>query len=321
MIFWQCPGKGGAGILDDVMNKEQRSQLAKILSEGIEFDCPMAQYTTFRTGGRAEAVCFPSEPHLLQQAVSYLHNEGIPFLVVGKGSNILVRDTGFKGAVIILTGNLAGFEKPPTEEDSMWAGGGVTITKLLSHCVLNDLAGLEFLAGIPGTVGGAVFMNAGAFGKEIGGMVGEIRTVDSKGKQDVVPGTGLTYSYRQSSLAHGTIIYKVKFQLHKGDRNNIKGRIEGFLKKRRETQPLDLPSGGSVFRNPPGDYAGRLIEKAGLKGKSIGGATISTRHANFIVNTGGATADDILSLMNLARERVREETGIVLEPEIKVVGL
>jgi len=321
MIFWQCPGKGGAGILDDDMNKKQRSELAKILFEGIKFDCPMAQYTTFRTGGRAEAVCFPGEPDLLQQTVSYLHNEGIPFLVMGKGSNILVRDMGIKGAVIILTGNLAGFEKPLPEEDSMWAGGGVTITKLLSHCVLNDLGGLEFLAGIPGTVGGAVFMNAGAFGKEIGRMVGEILTVDSKGKPNTVPGTDLTYSYRQSSLAEGTIIYKVKFNLYKVDRNKIKRRIEGFLKRRRETQPLDLPSGGSVFRNPPGDYAGRLIEKAGLKGKGIGGAKISTRHANFIVNTGGASADDIISLMNLARDRVREETGIVLEPEVKVVGL
>jgi UDP-N-acetylmuramate dehydrogenase len=303
------------------MNKRQRSELTKMVSGGIKFDCPMAQYTTFRTGGRAEAVCFLSEQHLLQQTVSYLHDKDIPFLVMGKGSNILVRDTGIKGAVIILTGNLAGFETPPTEEDSMWAGGGVTITKLLLYCVLNDLAGLEFLAGIPGTVGGAVFMNAGAFGKEIGRMVGEIHTVDRKGKQDIVPGSGLTYSYRQSSLAEGTIIYQVKFRLHKGDRNKIKGRIEDFLKRRRETQPLDLPSGGSVFRNPPGDYAGRLIEKAGLKGESIGGATISTRHANFIVNTGSASADDIISLMNLARDRVREETGVVLEPEIKVVGL
>jgi UDP-N-acetylmuramate dehydrogenase len=321
MVFWQCPEKGGAGILDDDMDKRQRSELAKILSEGVKFDCPMSKYTTFRTGGRAEAVCFPCEPDILQQTVSYLHNEDISFLVVGKGSNILIRDKGIKGAVIILTGNLAGFEDTPTEEDSMWAGGGVTITKLLSQCVLNALAGLEFLAGIPGTVGGAVFMNAGAFGKEIGRMVGEIRTVDSKGKPGIVPGTGLTYSYRQSSLAEGTIISKVKFRLHKEDKNKIEGRIEGFLKRRKETQPLDLPSGGSVFKNPPGDYAGRLIEKAGLKGKSIGGATISTRHANFIVNTGGASADDIISLMNLARDRVREETGIVLEPEIKVVGL
>ncbi len=310
-----------AGILDDDMDKKQRSELTRILPEGVIFDCPMAQHTTFRTGGRAEAVCFPREPELLQQTVSYLHGEGIPSLVVGKGSNILIRDTGIKGAVIILTGNLAGVEKPLKEEDSIWAGGGLTLTKLLSHCELNDLAGLEFLAGIPGTVGGAVFMNAGAFGKEVGAMVGEVRTVDSEGRPDIVPGTGVRFSYRQTSLPAGIIIYKVKFKLHKEDRDKIKGRMEEFLKRKWDTQPLDLPSGGSVFRNPPGDYAGRLIEKAGLKGKRIGGATISTKHANFIVNTGGASSSDIISLMNLARDRVKEKTGIALEPEIKVVGL
>ena len=302
------------------MNEKQRSELAEILSEGIGFNCPMDQYTTFRVGGKAEAVCFPSELDLLRQTISYLHNEDIPYLIVGKGSNLLVRDKGIEGVVIILKGRLAAVEKCGVEDDILLAGGGLAIAELLSYCGLECLAGLEFLAGIPGTVGGAVFMNAGAFGKEIGGMVREIQVVTGKGEPAVMPGSQLGFSYRRTSLPKGTVIHGIKFKLDKDHKDKISGRIAGYLKKRKKGQPLDLPSGGSVFRNPPGDYAGRLIEKSGLKGTRIGGAMISPKHANFIVNTGGAKAADIVALMNLARDKVREETGIILEDEIKVVG-
>jgi UDP-N-acetylmuramate dehydrogenase len=302
------------------MNEKQRSELAGIFSEGIGFNCPMDQYTTFRVGGRADAVCFPSELDLLRQTVLYLHNEDIPYLIVGKGSNLLVRDRGIEGVVIILKGKLAAIEKVGVEDNILLVGGGLAIAELLSYCGIEGLAGLEFLAGIPGSVGGAVFMNAGAFGKDIGSMVREIHMMTGRGELEIMPRSQLAFSYRSTSLPEGSVIYGITFKLDKDHKDKISGIIAGYLKKRKMGQPLDLPSGGSVFRNPPGDYAGRLIEKAGLKGTRIGGAMISPKHGNFIVNTGNAKAADIIALMNLARDKVRDETGIILETEIKVVG-
>ena len=280
----------------------------------------MDQYSTFRVGGRAEAICFPSELALLRQVVSFLSNSDIPYLVIGKGSNLLVRDGGIEGIVIILRGELAAIVKDGEGGDTLRAGGGATIGDLLSYCADNNLSGPEFLAGIPGTMGGAVFMNAGAFGKELGEMVEEIYVVTRGGELVVMGRSQLAFSYRQLSLAGGTVIHGVKLRLHKDTGVGVRGRILDYLRRRKESQPLDLPSAGSVFRNPPGDYAGRLIEGAGLKGKRIGGAMISRKHANFIVNSGGARAGDVLSLMDLARNRVRDMTGIELEPEIRIVG-
>lgn len=302
------------------MNEKQRSDLVGLLSEGIGFNYPMDRYTTFRVGGKAEAVCFPSELTLLRQTVSYLHDEGIPCLIVGKGSNLLVRDGGIKGVVIILKGSLAAVERCGAGDNILLAGGGLAIAELLSYCGVNGLTGLEFLAGIPGSAGGAVFMNAGAFGKEIGDMVQEIRLVTGTGDLKTMPGSQLCFSYRSSSLPEGSVIHGIIFNLNTDRQEKVSGRIAEYLKERRQRQPLDMPSAGSVFRNPPGDYAGRLIEKAGLKGKRIGGAMISQKHANFIVNTGGAKAEEIIALIDLARDKVKEETEIILDTEIRIVG-
>ncbi|MDB9822726.1 UDP-N-acetylmuramate dehydrogenase [Deltaproteobacteria bacterium] len=307
-------------ITNFTMNKKQQSELAGIVPDGIEFNCPMDQYTTFRAGGKAEVICFPSELETLSRVVSYLHNENIPCLILGNGSNVLVKDNGIEGVVIVLKGRLAAVEKMGDRGEILLAGGGLSIAKLLSYSGIEGFSGLEFLAGIPGTVGGAVFMNAGAFGWEIGSTVQEIRIVTGKGEPSLVAGSQLNFSYRGSSLPKRAVIHGVKFKLHKEHKDKINGRIADYLKKRKKSQPLDFPSAGSVFRNPPGDHAGRLIEEAGLKGTRIGGAMISPMHANFIVNTGGAKAEHIIALMDLARGKVREETGIDLEPEIKVVG-
>ncbi|MFC1532716.1 UDP-N-acetylmuramate dehydrogenase [Thermodesulfobacteriota bacterium] len=302
------------------MNKRQCLELMKIVPGGIEFNRAMDQYTTFRIGGKAEAICFPNELDLLRQMVSYLSASNIPYLIVGKGSNLLVKDGGIRGVVIILKGKLAAIETNGINDETVFAGGGLTIVELLSYCSLNGLTGLEFLAGIPGTVGGAVFMNAGAYGKEIGSMIQEIHMLTGQGESALMNGSRITFSYRKLHIPKGMVIHKVKFKLRKEYKNKITERITEYLKRRKETQPLDYPSGGSVFRNPPNDYAGRLIEKAGLKGTRIGGASISRKHANFIVNRGNAKAEDILALMNLVRKKVMEETGIDLEPEIRVVG-
>lgn len=302
------------------MDEIHRRSLEEIGGRWIRFHCPMSQYTTFRVGGRVDAIYFTQELSHLKRMVSYLSGEGIPYLVVGRGSNLLVKDGGLQGVVIILQGELATIEQNEKNNRIIVAGGGLSIGKTLSYCKLKGLSGLEFLAGIPGTMGGAVAMNAGAFGKEMGSMVQDIEMITRQGDLVVMNKSQINFSYRKASIPRGAVIVKVRFELSKEDPDTIAERIADYMSRRRAKQPLEYPSGGSIFKNPPNDYAGRLIENAGLKKKRIGKALISPKHANFIVNTGGARAEDILALMDLAREKVREETGIELEPEIKVVG-
>jgi UDP-N-acetylmuramate dehydrogenase len=299
------------------MDEIHRRSLEEIGGRWIRFHCPMSQYTTFRVGGRVDAIYFTQELSHLKRMVSYLSGEGIPYLVVGRGSNLLVKDGGLQGVVIILQGELATIEQ---NNRIIVAGGGLSIGKTLSYCKLKGLSGLEFLAGIPGTMGGAVAMNAGAFGKDMGSMVQDIEMITRQGDLVVMDKSQINFSYRTASIPRGAVIVKAGFELSKEDPDTMAERIADYMSRRRAKQPLEYPSGGSIFKNPPNDYAGRLIENAGLKGKRIGKALISPKHANFIVNTGGARAEDILALMDLAREKVREETGIELEPEIKVVG-
>jgi UDP-N-acetylmuramate dehydrogenase len=302
------------------MDERQRKELAKIRGGAVLFDCPMSQYTTFRVGGKVEALYLTQELHGLKRMVSYLREENIPCLAVGKGSNLLVRDGGLKGVVIILKGGLATVEKNGKNDQIVLAGGGLGIGELVSYCTRTGLGGLEFLAGIPGTVGGAVAMNAGAFGKDMGSMVKEIQILTDEGALIAKDRSQLKFSYRELAIPKGAVIVGVRFELDKEDPESISQRVEDYVTRRKAKQPLEYPSGGSVFKNPPNDYAGRLIEEAGLKGRRIGGAMISPKHANFIVNTSNARADDILALIDLVREKVMEESGIELEPEIKVVG-
>ena len=301
------------------MDEIQRTELVEIAGKGVQFDCPMRRYTTFRVGGKVHALYFAPGLEDLKRMIGYLNGEGIHYIVVGKGSNLLVRDDGYQGVVIILREKLAAIERN-NDENTIQAGGGLTISELLEYCKTQGLGGLEFLAGIPGTVGGAVAMNAGAFGKEIGGMVREIQMVTRKGDLVTRDRSNISFAYRELSLDKGSVIFKVVFKLDNESPEIITRKVADYLRKRKEKQPLEYPSGGSVFKNPPNDYAGRLIEMAGLMGKKIGGAMISPKHANFIVNTGGARAEDILALIDLAREKVREKTGIELEPEIRVAG-
>jgi UDP-N-acetylmuramate dehydrogenase len=302
------------------MDERQRSGLSELMRGGIAFNLPMDHMTTYRVGGNAEAVCYPGELPVLCSLISYLNREGISWMVVGKGSNLLVGDKGIRGVVIVLKGSLASLEETGAEEPMLLAGGGLTIVELLSYCRKNGLSGLEFMAGIPGTLGGAVFMNAGACGREIGSLVQDVLMVRADGTPAVRSSRDLRFSYRSSSVPLGAVIYGAKLRMQRGDRERIAEAIAVNLKRKKDTQPLDFPSAGSVFKNPSGDYAGRLIERSGLKGTRIGGAMISPRHGNFIVNTGGAKAADILGLIDLARIRVKEDTGITLETEIVILG-
>jgi len=311
------------------MDKRQEKELINLAGKDVRFDCPMAQYTTFGTGGPVEALYEARSTELLQQVIAYLNEEQIDYLVVGRGSNLLVRDGGLEGVAILLRGSLAVIEEekeclPAQNEQpgdsSIFTGAGVSIADLLNYCRASRLGGLEFLAGIPGTVGGAIAMNTGAFGKEIGPSVEEIHEITAQGALVVRAGSQLRFSYRTLKIEKGNLIIRARLSSSRETEGLVAARITNYLKKRKETQPLEYPSAGSVFKNPPNDYAGRLIEQSGLKGERIGGAMISEKHANYIVNTGGAKAKDILALLRMARETVKRKTGIELEPEIRVVG-
>lgn len=300
------------------MDERQKLKLVRVGGHGLHFGSPMSQFTTFRVGGEAEALFVVQETERLQAMVAFLKSEGIPFLVVGKGSNILVKDQGIPGVTIILDGELARVEE--MDEGLITVGGGLALTALLSYCRQQELTGLEFLSGIPGTLGGALAMNAGAWGQEIGAFVKEIQVITGPGRWEIWGRPQLSFSYRSLVLPQGTVIAKAWLQLERSGAERVSSKISEYMDRRRQTQPLSEPSAGSVFKNPGNDFAGRLIEEAGLKGKQIGGAMISRMHGNVIVNTGGAKAKDILALMTLARDRVKAMTGIELETEIKIIG-
>jgi UDP-N-acetylmuramate dehydrogenase len=302
------------------MDEKQRQKLAEITGKGIVFDCPMARYTTFRVGGKADVLCHIETRDQLQAVMTFLREERIVHLVLGRGSNLLVKDGGFEGVVIVLKGSLANIEERLLGDQILVAGGGLGIAELLHYCQTEGLGGLEFLAGIPGTVGGAVAMNAGAWGKDMGGRVEHVELVMPAGDVVTMKRGELYFSYRQSSISHGAVIVRVGLALEQDRPEVVEAKVAFYLKERKEKQPLEYPSAGSIFKNPSHEYAGRLIERAGLKGKKIGGAMISLKHANWIVNTGEAKTEDILALMQLAQQKVKEQTGINLEPEIRVVG-
>jgi UDP-N-acetylmuramate dehydrogenase len=299
------------------MDERQKRELIGLLNKNVHFNCPMAPYTTFRVGGNAEALCAVKDLAQLMQLLAFVRKESLPYLVVGKGSNILVRDGGLKGIALLLKGELEGVEE---KEGTIHAGGGLGLSELVRFSHKQGLGGLEFLAGIPGTVGGAVAMNAGAWGKSTGDVVTTVEILTADGERGIMSGSQLQFGYRRAVLPAGAVVVKAQFKGTPDRPEAIGERIRDYLERRKAGQPLDYPSAGSVFKNPPHDYAGRLIESVGLKGKRVGGAMISDKHANVIVNVGGARAEDILALMDTARQRVREQTGIDLEPEIKVVG-
>jgi UDP-N-acetylmuramate dehydrogenase len=307
-----------AGIrFSEFMDERQKRELIRILDKAAHFDCPMGPYTTFRAGGKAEALCAVKDVLQLKELLSFARREGFPYLIVGKGSNILVKDGGLKGIALLLRGELEGVEE---KEDAIHAGGGLGLSELIRFCQRRGLAGLEFLAGIPGTVGGAVAMNAGAWGKSTGDVVTGVEIITAHGEGVTKNRSEIQFGYRKAVLPRGSVVVRAMFKVTQDRPEAVGERVRDYLERRKATQPLDYPSAGSVFKNPPHDYAGRLLEMAGMKGKRIGGAMISDKHANVIVNVGGASAEDILALMEKARQKVREQTGVELEPEIKVVG-
>jgi len=288
--------------------------------KAVLFDVPMSQYTTLRIGGNVEALYKARDLNALREMTTFLRDEGIPYLVTGRGSNLLVRDGGLKGVAIILEGSFAVVNNTSMAEPCIVAWAGAPLYKLVDFCIENGLSGAEFLAGIPGTVGGGVAMNAGSWGQEIKGVINEVTILTGRGIVEKRDSSMLKFTYRGLELNTGEIILNAVLNLKFDRPALIRTKVVANIKRRKERFPFDMPSAGSIFKNPRGDYAGRLIEAVGLKGKTIGGAMISAKHANVIVNKGKASSSDILTLMDLAAGKVREMFNIQLSPEIKVVG-
>lgn len=284
----------------------------------ILFDVPMKDYTSFKIGGNADVMAFPGDEGDLADVIRFASLKGFPVFVLGRGTNLLVRDNGIRGVVINLSD---GFKEVSwIGDDEASVGAGVGIIELVNLCKDRGLAGLEFAVGIPGTIGGAVFMNAGAYGGEIKDIVERMEAVDINGQRHSFDKLSLKFSYRKCELPTNMIITKAHLKFKKDNPEEIKNRIKEFKEKRKTTQAINLPNAGSIFKNSIGFSAGRLIEESGLKGVKSGGAQISEVHGNYIVNLGNASAMDVLTLMAMARDKVFKAKGILLETEIKVVG-
>lgn len=285
-------------------------------ASGPRYGESLARHTTWRVGGPADVFYTPSDPVALTAFLRDYPGDNVVWL--GLGSNVLVRDGGIRGAVIALAGGLAGLRLGDT---SAYAQAGVPLAKLARHCADRGLEGLEFLAGIPGTVGGALAMNAGACGTETWSHVASVETIDRQGQIRVRLPADFHVAYRSVEGPPQEWFIAATFNLSQGYREDSKRRIKEYLAIRNRTQPMQTANAGSVFRNPPGDFAARLIESAGLKGWREGGAVVSMRHANFIVNEGQARASDIEHLIERVQMAVQERTGVLLEREVRVMGV
>lgn len=284
----------------------------------VLFDVPMSQYTSIGVGGPAEVMAFPQDEADLKDLLAFASSKRFPVFVLGGGTNLVVRDKGIRGVVINMTG---GFRDVSWRaENEAVAGSGMTLSKLLKHCAERGLSGLEFAGGIPGTVGGAAVMNAGAYGSEMKDIIEGVEVLDRKGKKSFIPKGEIGFGYRKTALPDGVIVTRVHMRFVKEDEAVIREKIAGFKDRRKETSKVGHPSAGSVFKNPEDGFAGKAIEDAGLKGYRIGGAEVSSVHGNYIVNKGNATARDVLGLMAHMRDKVYSRSGTTLEPEIKVVG-
>ena len=279
---------------------------------------PMAAHTTFRIGGPARRMAFPSSPEELSALLTLAEKEGWPWMPLGNGSNLLVRDEGLD-LLVIATGKLEHMELMGDHRIRAWAG--VSLARLAVFAMEHGLEGLAFAHGIPGSLGGAVFMNAGAYGGEMCQVVDAV-TAWLPGRGIVeLRGEDLAFGYRRSCFGeNGGVVLYADLALRPGDSQAIRGEMEELIRRRREKQPLEYPSAGSTFKRPEGHFAAALIEQCGLKGAAVGGAMVSPKHSGFVINTGGATCRDVLALIAKVQDTVKGETGVTLEPEVRILG-
>lgn len=298
------------------------SSYNKIKSICTEIGCEYSEgvilsaHTSFKIGGKADLFVMPNTTEKLAAVISACKKDELKVLILGKGSNLLISDNGFKG-VVVSTGALDKLEL--IDETTIYCQSGVTLSKLCRFALDNSLTGLEFAYGIPGSAGGAAYMNAGAYGGEMKDVLYRCDHISSDGETGSFEGDELDLSYRHSVYSKSDkTVTALYLKLQKGDKTAIKAKMDELMGKRRDKQPLEYPSAGSTFKRPEGHFAGALIEQCGLKGFTVGGAQVSPKHAGFVVNVGGATANDVLDVIKHCQSVVFENTGVMLEPEVEI---
>ena len=299
--------------------------LISILGEdNVRRDEPMNVHTTFRIGGEADFFITPRTEEQILDVVTFLKKTDILYMVVGNGSNLLVNDTGFRGVIVELGDSFSGYDIVNTEGSGavlVTAKAGMKLTRLGNELASKGIGGFEFATGIPGCIGGAVRMNAGAYGGEFSDIVVSVRVIDNDGLIRELSASELKYAYRTSIVARqDMIVLEARLKLFMGNPEEIRERIKELARKRRQKQPLEYPSAGSTFKRPEGYFAGKLIMDAGLRGYSVGDAQVSEKHCGFVVNKGEATAADVLTLIKDVQETVIKQFGVKLEPEVKMIG-
>lgn len=301
------------------MEKNIYENLKTIVDENqILMNEPMSRHTTFRVGGAADCFVIPRTLEEVKRVVNFCREENIAYYIIGNGSNLLVGDKGFRGVVIRILKELSRIE---TEGTTIRAQAGALLSAVANRAYDASLTGLEFAAGIPGTLGGAVTMNAGAYGGEMKDVLSEVTVLTPEGAVRTFQKEELRLSYRTSIVQEeGHIVLEAVIQLKEGKQEEIKAVMDDLKERRISKQPLEYPSAGSTFKRPEGYFAGRLIDDAGLRGFSVGGAQVSEKHCGFVINKGNATAADIMELMREVSERVRENSGVTLEPEVRRIG-
>jgi UDP-N-acetylmuramate dehydrogenase len=291
------------------------TRLNSMFSGKVLLNEPLSSHTWLKIGGPADLFLVPASKDDVSQAVAFCLEEGLPYTILGSGSNVLVGDAGIRGVVIAIHKTL---DYMSVEGDTVRAGAGINVPKFVLDLLKEGFTGMEGLGGIPGSLGGAIIMNAGAYGTEIFEFVTDVEVIRA-GKAITLQRDQIFFTYRGTDLTND-IILEVGFRFDRGDVTAAKERRKELLAKRKDSQPLDRPNAGSIFKNPAGDYAGRLIEASALKGTRVGDAMVSEKHANFLVNDGHATASDMMRLITLVRDRVRADHGVELEMEVKLLG-
>ncbi len=301
------------------MKEELLDSLKGVLSEeNILIDEPMSRHTTFKTGGPAKLFLRPENTEQLLEAVRLVKESGENFFILGNGSNLLVSDKGYDGVIISVSG-LNNIEL--SDDTNIRAQAGALNSAIAAFARENCLAGFEFAAGIPGTIGGAMIMNAGAYGGEMKLITESVKVLTSDGNIRTFSNEEMEFGYRTSAIKNkGCVVLEAVLSLEKGDREEIIGKMNELALKRKEKQPLELPSAGSTFKRPEGYFAGKLIEDAGLRGYRVGGAMVSQKHCGFVVNAGGATASEVYTLICDVQKKVLDAFGVMLEPEVIMLG-
>ena len=300
------------------MNNELLIKFAKETEIPFSENEMLSAHTTFKIGGPAEVFASPQNAGQVSAAVRFCKENGVKLFPLGKGSNLLVSDEGASGIVLHFGRDMS--EMRLLDEETIYCESGASLAKLCGFALENSLTGLEFAYGIPGSVGGAVFMNAGAYGGEIKDVILYAEPIDENGERGVFEGDALEMSYRHSVYSSKKyIITSAVFRLKKGDKAEIKAKMDELLGKRFDKQPMDKPSAGSTFKRPEGAFASALIDQCGLKGFTVGGAQVSEKHAGFVINKGGATCADVLELIKQVQDKVKTDTGFTLEPEVEIL--